>query len=154
MPGAADGSAALQVLLRQVCAWVAVSVHALQFREDLRKTDGGDIATHMETVNTVLEVPGISFTEEQLELSVRCAAEVLLQLAPQVEEVRARQCRFVLVWRSMLAGLFRCGGACWHMKGAALIRPAPRCMLAGKHTSQPALHPCKCCWAAAAARSL
>ena len=117
-PRCADGRAPVRVLLRYVCARMAVSVHALQLREDLRKADGGDIATHMETVNRVLNVPGISYTAEQLELSVHCAAEVLLQLAPQVEEVCARQCR------AMLAH-----------EGAVLDRPAPRCMLPGKHKS-------------------
>ena len=58
---------------------------------DLRALDGCDLGDHMEVVHRLHALTGFTCTDEELQRTVRCAAEVLLQTAPRLLEVRVLQ---------------------------------------------------------------
>ena len=49
--------------------------------------DGCSLGTHVLAITTMLTHTGVTCTQEQLERSLHCAAGVLLQMAPRLEEV-------------------------------------------------------------------
>ena len=56
---------------------------------DLKTVDGSDLGAPMEVIMRVVALSGSSCTKDELQRTARCAAEVLLQTAPWLFEVRA-----------------------------------------------------------------
>ena len=64
--------------------------HVVSHAGDLLTLDGSDLGDHMEVVTAVHALAEFT-TMSLLERIVRCAAEVLLQTAPRLLEVRVLQ---------------------------------------------------------------
>ena len=65
-----------------------VSMQSLGEDPDARAMDGCSVCAHLSMVLGMLAAPGAGCTQDRVLLSVRCVAEVLLQAARPLLEVR------------------------------------------------------------------
>ena len=70
------------------CSW-HVQKKTVLLPGDLKTVDGSDLGAPMEVIMRVVALSGSSCTKDELQRTARCAAEVLLQTAPWLFEVRA-----------------------------------------------------------------
>ena len=80
---------------------VAAPAHPVLSPKDLRVLDGSSLSAHLALVYGTFTRQGASCAQEDLQRGARCAAEVLLQLAPPLVEVRQRA---VPLSQSLLGG--------------------------------------------------
>ena len=88
-----------------------VPIHSQHLPEDLRMLDGSSLVSHLSVVCSIVRLTAGSCTEAQLELCVRCMAELVLQMVERVEVVRT-------------LGLTPYPGAVWPVMGTALGQAA------------------------------
>lgn len=74
--------------------------------------DGCSLRSHMQAVDNGLSRPGMRYSPQELELGVRCAAEVLLFTAPRLMEV----------WACSGSGQFEVIERCWPVRVLCLDR--------------------------------
>ena len=68
---------------------------------DLHMLDGSSLRTHLWIISAVLALDGVSCTEKQLMLSVRCVAKMILHTTPRLTEVSQGA---VLAWIGSFLG--------------------------------------------------
>lgn len=71
---------------------VTVDVQSLHGLNSLRLLDQSSLAAHLSLMFILLDLPGVHYTQQELERCTRCTAKVLTQTALQLA-VRAQQRR-------------------------------------------------------------
>ena len=68
---------------------MAVSVHPMPSPKDLHVLDGSTLCAHLLLVVGIAALQGVGCTQKELERCAHCMSEVLLQMVPRLDEVRA-----------------------------------------------------------------
>ena len=95
--------------MTHACA-VAVIWHPLPSPKDVHVLDGSSLSTHLSLLVGVFALQGVGCTQQDLERSAHCVAEVLLQMVPRLVEVRAAAQGYSSA--AELAGMERVASCC------------------------------------------
>ena len=92
---------------------MAVSMQALNEDQDMCALDGTCLNAHLWMLRGRLAAAGVSCAREELVHSVRCVAEVLLQMTARLLQVRARRRGFHCSSTCLALAAFAGTGSYW-----------------------------------------